>query len=154
MSLEIERQFILKQIPQDLEDHFHVEIRQGYLSVTEHEEVRIRALAGGYSLTLKQGQGLVRKEINVDLQEDQFEKLWPGTEGRRINKTRYFYLYNNQQLHIDIYGGELHGLNVVEVEFRSRQEANAFVVSEMFGDEITDTGSFFHLATLRKQVDG
>ncbi|MCG8315568.1 MAG: CYTH domain-containing protein [Pseudomonadales bacterium] len=153
MSIEIERQFILNRLPPDLEDHFHIAIRQGYLSVTENEEVRIRSIAESYTLTVKQGQGLVRKEINVDLQEQQFEGLWPGTEGRRITKTRYFYLYNGHQLHIDIYGGELQGLNVVEVEFKSREEADSFLVTDIFGEEITDVGSFYHIQKLRKRTD-
>ncbi len=43
-----------------------------------------------YTHTIKRGLGLIRQEIEREITQQEFEKLWPRTEGRRLTKTRYF----------------------------------------------------------------
>ena len=38
--------------------------------------------------TIKKGLGLIREETEHELSPEEFERLWPSTEGRRIRKER------------------------------------------------------------------
>lgn len=127
MSVEIERQFLIKELPSDLETVSSVFIRQGYLVVTKEKEIRIRSQDGVYSLTVKQGQGLSRAETSIVLTEDQFLTLWPLTGDQQLEKVRYFYPYGACELQIDCYGGALKGFNVAEVEFPDEQQSAEFL---------------------------
>lgn len=145
MPQKIERQFLLTELPDNLEDCPKLSMRQGYLSVSEEREVRIREEGDRYTLTVKTGQGAVREEIETPLQRQQFEDLWPATEDKRLIKTRYFFPLDDLTVHIDIYADKLESLKVAEVEFSSEAACNAFVPPEFFGEEVTSIGGFFHL---------
>ena len=87
---EIERVFKVRQIPKDIEKYPSENIVQGYLAIdVSGAEARLRKVAERYFETYK-GQGsLQRRELEIELSHDQFNTLWPGTEGRRIEKIRY-----------------------------------------------------------------
>jgi len=73
------------------------------------------------------------------MSEAQFEALWPLTEGRRIEKTRYEISAGQRlMIELDVYGGGLEGLVVAEVEFPTRAEAEAFDAPPWFGPDVTD----------------
>lgn len=87
--------------------------------------------------------GLVREEIEVDLDQEEFERLWPQTEGRRIRKVRTScFLRTSEDEMLDVclddFRSALHGLAMVEVEFESEEEAESFVPPSFFGEEVTD----------------
>lgn len=90
-------------------------------------------------MTAKSGGELVRRELETELSPQQFEALWPATEGRRIVKTRRV-VEADQGLRIefDEYAGQLAGLRVAEVEFPDEQTARAFTAPAWFGAEVTD----------------
>jgi CYTH domain-containing protein len=66
-----------------------------------------------------------------------FNKLWPLTQGRRLQKVRYDIEQADLVWEVDIYQKEMTGLMVVEVEFASEEEAESFLVPECFGREVT-----------------
>ena len=138
MSQEIERKFLVKELPADLENYLHNEIIQGYLIVTDNDiEVRIRKKGDKYFETVKAGSGLVRKESEKEITKEVFWDHWPLTEGKRVEKVRYEILYNGELIELDIYSGELEGLAVAEVEFASEEESVSFVPPSWFGKEVT-----------------
>jgi hypothetical protein len=47
-------------------------------------EVRLRKVGERYFETFKGSGRLQRRELEIELSPDQFNTLWPGTEGRRI----------------------------------------------------------------------
>jgi len=63
---------------------------------------------------------LQRRELEIELTPDQFNTLWPGTEGRRIEKIRYQIDEGAQKIELDVFRGNLEGLVLAEVEFASR----------------------------------
>ncbi|MCZ6527527.1 MAG: adenylate cyclase, partial [Candidatus Dadabacteria bacterium] len=68
MSQEIERKFLVKELPADLENYSHSAIIQGYLIVTDNDiEVRLRKKGDKYFETVKAGSGLVRKESEKEI---------------------------------------------------------------------------------------
>ena len=99
---EIERVYLLDRLPElDVLDA-RMEtwrIDQGYLVPTEApvsdvlKEGRIRRveLPDGeirFIHTIKRGLGLVREEHETEISEEEFNRLWPLTDGRRIRKVR------------------------------------------------------------------
>ena len=138
MSHEIERKFLVKELPADLENYPHSAIMQGYLIITDNDiEVRIRKKGDKYFETVKAGSGLVRKESEKEIPKEMFWDHWPLTEGKRVEKVRYDIEYGGKLIELDIYSGELEGLAVAEVEFDSEQESVSFEPPSWFGEEVT-----------------
>ena len=143
--MEIERKFLLSAPPDDLDRHPSTEIEQGYIAIhPDGTEVRIRRRGGQATLTVKSGGGKVRAEEELDLGDDDFERLWPLTEGRRIEKVRHVIPAGSDDLEIelDVYSGDLAGLVVAEIEFPGEAEADAFAAPEWLGREVTGDGRF------------
>ena len=94
-------------------------------------------------------RGNVRDEREIKLSPKQFAMLWPGTVGRRLQKTRYEIPWRNFVIEIDIYGGKNKGLVVAEVEFPNRSSCRKFKPPDWFGREVTGVKRYsnIHLAT-------
>src|SRR3954447_16716042 len=98
------------------------EIVQGYLATGSEGEVRLRRRGDALVLTAKRGSGLTREEAEVDLDRESFDRLWPLTEGRRLQKRRHRLPHDGLVIEVDVYQGELDGLVVAEIEFSSEEE--------------------------------
>ncbi len=139
MTKEIERKFLVKTLPENLDHYPAIEIIQGYLAITEDgTEVRLRKKGERYFQTVKSGFGLQRNEVEIEILKEQFEKLWFMTEGRRIEKVRYEIDHSGSKIELDIYCGILKGLIVAEVEFTSFELAKSFIPPNWFGREVTE----------------
>jgi CYTH domain-containing protein len=137
VALEIERKFLLERVPDAAAGAEGVPIRQGYLAIADTAEVRLRDKGGRFFEAVKIGRGLTRREYQVELTRDQFDVLWPATEGARLTKTRIRVHVDSSAIDIDVYDGDLHGLVVAEVEFGDEGEAAGFVPPSWFGTELT-----------------
>ena len=139
-AIEIERKFLVAEPPSDLERWPSTAIEQGYLAITDDRpEVRVRRRGGRAFLTVKAGAGRVRVEEEIEIEPDRFERLWPLTEGLRIEKTRYeIEADGGLVIELDVYTGDLAGLVVAEVEFDSETAAEAFAPPEWFGADVTE----------------
>jgi CYTH domain-containing protein len=138
LAAEIERKFLIPRRPPELEQARSEEIEQGYLAADVESEVRVRKIGEQGVLTVKRGSGRDRSEEEIEITEEQFQALWPVTEGRRIEKRRYQVPLDGLTVEIDVYGGALTGLTTAEVEFDSTEESEAFDPPAWFGDELTD----------------
>jgi CYTH domain-containing protein len=146
-GMELERKWLVERAPPEVLSRPADHIEQGYLAVGEDgSEVRLRRRAGDCSLTVKAGRGLSRQEFEVELGADQFEALWPGTEGRRIVKSRRVLGAGGDGegpvIEFDEYGGELAGLCVAEVEFPDERTAREFAPPDWFGREVTEDDAY------------
>lgn len=139
--MEIERKYLVKEIPTDLERYESKKIAQGYLCT--EPVVRIRRSNDDYYMTYK-GDGLmVREEYNLPLTKDAYEHLRPKIDGLLIAKTRYLIpLDGKLTAELDIFEEDLDGLVIVEVEFDSVEEANAFNAPDWFGEDVTNSGKY------------
>jgi CYTH domain-containing protein/CHAD domain-containing protein len=138
MATEIERKFHLPRAPARLAAREGKEIEQGYLAVDAGSEVRLRRRGEDRILTVKRGRGESRDELEVSLDAELFERLWAVTAGRRLVKRRTVVgLDGGLEAEVDVYAGRLEGLVVVEVEFGSQQESEAFTPPSWFGEEVT-----------------
>jgi len=98
----------------------------------------VRRRGGAATLTVKSAGARVRVEEELEIAPERFERLWPLTEGRRIDKRRYEVPAGAATIELDVYAGALAGLAVAEVEFSAEQDADAFMPPAWFGREVTD----------------
>ena len=106
-STEIERKYLLREMPALPDDATLSDIEQGYLpgrNVLERLR-RVRSADGEtrYYRTIKFGDGLVRTEIEDEVDAAFFEQIWPLTESRRIRKRRYAVEERGRTWEIDNY---------------------------------------------------
>ena len=138
MSLEIERKFLVRKLPDDLASNPNTKISQGYLVSTDDGlQVRLRRSGHQYTLTFKRGSGNVREEREVELTATQFDALWPATQGKRLVKTRYEIPLGKHTVEIDVYHERHEGLIVAEVEFDEEEAARNFQPTDWLGDDVT-----------------
>jgi adenylate cyclase len=152
--VEIERKFLVDTLPPDLGAHPSSTLEQGYLAIhSDGTEVRIRRREGKSLLTVKSAGGLVRVEEELPIEDAAFERLWPLTEGRRIEKVRHLIPAEPPAtvIELDVYSGDLAGLAVAEIEFESEEDARAFVPPPWLGPDVTADARF---KNQRLAVDG
>jgi CYTH domain-containing protein len=142
--MEIERKFLVDELPDELADQPGEAIDQGYLAIGEDGvEVRVRRYRGATTLTVKSDGGLVRVEEEIDVSESCLRSLWPLTEPRRIHKRRHrIPTEDGLKIELDVYGGALEGLVVAEVEFDSERASEAFVPPRWLGREVTEDAGY------------
>ena len=137
MSREIEKKYLVNIFPEISDNIIRNEIMQGYVFITDSMELRLRKKSDKYFQTIKTGEGLNRGEFEVELSANQFDVLWPLTENKRVEKTRYEINYSGFLVELDVYKGILGGLMTAEVEFNSEDEIQNFNPPDWFGEDIT-----------------
>ncbi len=133
---EVERKFLVDRLPDDLDSGAAQHIAQGYLARGD-VEVRLRRLDDRTLLTIKAGDGLVRAEEEIAIERERFDRLWPLTEGRRVEKVRHRIPAGGRTIELDVFGGANEGLLLAEVEFPSEADAEGWSGPEWLGDEVT-----------------
>ena len=149
--MEIERKFLVKELPANLDSYATQRISQGYLST--NPVVRIRRSNDDYYLTYK-GKGLmVREEYNLPLNEEAFLHMLPKIDGILIDKIRYLIpLDEKHTAELDIFQGTLAPLRIVEVEFETEEDALSFIPPNWFGDDVTNSRQY-HNSNLSKGIN-
>ncbi len=162
--MEIERKYLVRQLPEPLSAYDFHRIAQGYLCTKP--VVRIRRSDGTYYLTYKGSGMMVREEYNLPLTKEAYEHLLPKIDGLLISKTRYLIPLSAAEhglaglrdesspmltAELDIFEGPLAPLMLVEVEFESVEEANAFVAPDWFGEDVTEDGRY-HNSNMSKRT--
>ena len=148
--MEIERKFLIKQIPEGCTSFPCRQIEQAYLNTDP--VVRVRRDNDDYSLTYK-GKGLLsREEYNLPLNKEACKHLLAKADGIILTKKRYMIpVPGNDHLTIelDVFEGHYDGLILAEVEFASEEEAKAFNPPAWFGKDVTFSGEY-HNSRLSK----
>lgn len=141
--LEIERKFLVAVEP-DLATATSAAVRQGYVTrPSDSVSVRLRQTGDTFLLTVKSGHGLVRQENESWIELGLFKTIWPATEGRRVEKTRWTgALPGGENFEYDVFEGAHAPLRLVEVEFDSREAAEDFSPPSWFGREVTGERSY------------
>jgi CYTH domain-containing protein len=93
VAIEIERKYLLRELPNMPRVNDVLEIDQGYLPgdilVERLRRQRSRDGHVQYFRTVKLGAGVQRTEIEEETDARTFEHLWLLTHGRRLRKRRY-----------------------------------------------------------------
>lgn len=141
MWLEIERKFLVKEMPANLAIYPSYHIEQAYVSYDP--EVRIRRKNDTYYLTEKGEGDLVREEREAEISKEDYNAKMCTVQSAVIEKTRYLIpLGGRLTAELDVYHDRLDGLVVVEVEFTTEEAAGAFEPPYWFGRDVTYDSSF------------
>lgn len=152
MTIEIEKRFLLRVIPAWAQSQNWKLLRQGYLSVDAHQEIRVRDENGAFSMTVKQGEGVARQEVEIPLNSDQFFALWSLTAARRLEKRRCeLPLSDGCTLFIDEYLSPAQFL-LAEVEFATQSLADTFIAPGYLGPEVTDIATIRNMPALLARI--
>lgn len=138
--MEIERKFLIDGFPA-LPEWKRAWVRQGYLSLSP--EVRIRSQQEGtsesYRLCIKGEGALVREEIELELDQDRFERLAALLPKPMICKDyRVYRLENGLYLECSHVDPETEtSFYYAEVEFPDQEQAQRFCPPAFLGREVT-----------------
>jgi len=162
-NIEIERKFLLKELPHNLSAYSHHIIEQGYLC--QRPVVRIRRQDDDYYMTYK-GKGMLeRSEYNLPLTKEAYEHLLPKVDGHLIKKTRYNIplekdpaLFKDAsvaafktlaqcedfKIELDIFDYP-ENLILAEIEFPCRELADTFIMPDYFSCDVTDDPKYHNV---------
>ena len=141
--MEIERKYLVRELPSNLDGYPHVEIEQCYLCTSP--TVRIRRMGDVYILTVKEnlskgreGEAIHNREEEFALTAEAYERLKSKCEGRPVLKTRYkIPLEGGLTAELDIFHDAHEGLRLVEVEFPDTAASNTFTPPAWFGEDVS-----------------
>lgn len=146
--MEIERKYLIKESPKNLENYSKRELEQGYLCTDP--VIRIRKDNDNYELTYKSQGLMVREEHTLPLTKDSYEHLKQKVDGRIISKTRYLIPFDEHlTIELDVFHNDLAPLLLAEVEFPSEELANAFLPPAWFDEDVTFSTQY-HNSNLSK----
>lgn len=142
---EIERKFLVKELPENLNEYKSIKIGQGYLNTESEPILRVRQKGDEFFLTYKFSTKKQKdKDYNIcteyelPITEKAFNHLKTKVDGYFISKTRYFIKLSEDLVgELDIFEDELEGLSVVEVEFKDEDSANKFEKPTWFGEDVS-----------------
>lgn len=103
--MEIERKFLIKSLPDNLESYSCDTLIQAYIST--EPVIRVRKKNEDYILTLKSAGLLAREEIEMPLTEESFKHLLSKKDGISIKKKRYKIPDTPYLIELDVFEGRL-----------------------------------------------
>ena len=134
--MEIEKKYLTENIPFSLEGFDKKQMRQCYISLSP--TIRLRKEDDVYMLTVKSKGTIAREEFELEITEEEYNRLKLKSETPEVIKTRYYIpLENGLTAETDIYSGSLDGLMTTEVEFETMEDAQSFMAPEWFGKDVT-----------------
>jgi CYTH domain-containing protein len=152
--VEIERKFLVKNIPDSFKEYEKIDILQAYISTKP--TIRIRKCNDNFILTIKGKGTIAKEEYELEITEDEFNSLLnKKEEGTKcIKKTRFkIPLKDGLTAELDEYYGELEGLFTVEVEFAEIDAARDFVPPDWFGKEVTEDSTFSNASLSKNGIE-
>lgn len=129
-ELEIEKTFLAKHIPSDLNNTSYSSIEDYYLPVMDGKNrIRIRKQDDLIEFTKKspaeKWNHAINNEETILLTEKEFENF-SYIPCQKIIKKRYNYFYDKVRYEVDIFEWDLEGLVMIDVEFSNRDELENF----------------------------
>lgn len=141
--MEIERKYLVSQMPDNYLSYPFHQIEQAYLCT--EPVVRIRRENEDYYLTYKSKGLMVREEYNLPLTKEAYEHLLSKADGNVLTKKRYLLPVPGRTgltIELDVFEGKFDGLVLAEVEFESKDDACSFQPPEWFGEDVTYSGEY------------
>lgn len=155
---ELRRVFLIENLPAPLtRASRHLQIFDNYI---ENTRLRLRSVRAPETKTwtwiLQQRAPLEDlskwkiSEIYLNETEHQAFEIFEGREVKtnervetnEIRKNRYFFDFNEKEIKIDLFLGELWGLILAEINFETAEEMRAFEVPPFFVLEVTQNKFF------------
>jgi len=139
--IELERTFLVKKLPDGLEDCRSKEIIDIYMPASEdHPKLRLRKNGGIFEITKKHpiaDDPSEQIEHTIDLTEEEYLAL-SATSGKKVRKIRYQFPFGLNIAEIDVFQDTLLGLVIADFEFKSVEEKDSFAIPDFCSVDITD----------------
>lgn len=152
MAKEVERKFLVKgpEWRSLVEDR--IRIRQFYIASNTGRSVRLRIADGRRAtLTLKFGsRGRERDEFEYQVPLAEAEEMADFAIGRVIEKTRHHVSHRGRLYEVDVFGGELSGLVIAELE--TPDDVPASELPAWLGQEVTGDARYYNASLALSDV--
>lgn len=140
--LEIEKTYLAKNIPNDLASHKKIEIIDRYFPANQDTpSLRLRNYNNQYELTKKiaahPSDMSLQHEHTITLTPTEYESL-KQIPAKMVHKIRYEYPYKGYIAEIGVFQGPLAGLVLIDVEFKTVEQKDAFTIPEFCLVDVTD----------------
>ena len=149
---EIERKYLLRELPPRATETTPVEIDQGYLPGDRIQE-RLRRVKNGtqtnWLRTIKFGRGISRDETEEPTTEAVFETMWPLTAGKRVTKRRHKIAEGDQLWEIDEFTDRPLVLAEVELASETAKPAIPEWLRPYVVREVTDEEQYLNINLAR-----
>ncbi len=131
VEIELEKTYLAKALPEALKDCPSEIIRDAYVPASApHPIVRLRQRGDRYEITKKvpdSPQDRSRQtEHTIQLAQPEFEALMRTDQAKKFAKRRYQCTLAGRPAELDVYLDELQGLVVIDFEFATEAELDAF----------------------------
>ena len=121
---------------------------QGYLLNEAGRNVRIRIDEDRAYLTVKgAAEGIRRLEFEYEIPPEDAREMLSLTDGRLIEKQRFFFDVGGKRWEVDVFEGENRGLVVAEIELRSEEES--FERPDWVREEVTSDPRYLNARLLQ-----
>ena len=139
--IELEKTYLVKRLPEGLKSCEFKEIVDVYIpESSEHPTLRIRKNGDTYEATKKEpineGDSSRQEEQTIILTEAEFNSL-SKLDGKKVRKLRYYYNHNGNTAEIGVFQDSLKGLVIVDFEFSTIEEKDAFEMPDFCLVDIT-----------------
>lgn len=155
-TMEIEKKYLIsdkskEQIMNFVKNITPIDIKQNYISISDEEEVRVRiekmtSYKDKYTFTKKIGNGLVREEIEHEINVEEFNEIMKSLKDKEaIHKHRYKVEHESFVFEVDVYQNEsLKGLIVVEIELTSEIDVKKLesILPSFIQNDVTEDKQF------------
>lgn len=137
MNYEIERKFLIKELP-NLSNCEIIRYERYFLFRNQNIEIRIQKKGEKYEFERKENvNSLSTKKKKFEITKEEFDEFKKGSTQAIIRKS--YKISNVPNITIKIYEWKYKGLKRVEVEFENEQNAQDFNPLSWFWNEITDS---------------
>ena len=140
MEVELERTFLIKELPKNLKECKSIEVLDIYIPQSvPHPILRIRKRGSVFEITKKapvENDSSEQEEQTISLSEQEFSEL-SNLQGKRLRKIRCYYPFNNKTAEIDVFLDDLEGLALVDFEFDSIEDKTNFAMPDFCLADVT-----------------
>lgn len=140
-ELEIETTYLARSLPDGLQKIPFKEMTDIYIPVdSKHPKLRLRKNGDSYVMTKKSlvdpSDASTQIEETIRLSEDEYNAL-SSLDGKRVSKRRYKLGVAGKTAEIDVFQDDLAGLALIDIEFDSIEERDAFSAPDYCGPDVT-----------------
>jgi CYTH domain-containing protein len=146
LGTEIEKKYIVNELPNELNLITSTYISQTYLAIGE-EEIRVRKLEDengnvnkSFTMTIKKGTGLEREEHEFFINERTYDQLLDGKSIKPLVKTRGTIDYEGLIYEVDLYKD--FDFIIAEIEFNTLEDVNNYIPPYWLSLDVTEDKSY------------
>lgn len=141
VELELEKTYLLKELPAGLADCKSEILSDAYIPVTaRHPHLRLRRKGDRYELTKKEpvdGTDSSRQNEHTIRLTPEEAAAFDNIEAKRFTKRRYYCTVDGFAAEVDLYQEALEGLAVIDFEFKSEAALEAFEMPSICLADVT-----------------